>query len=75
MRLVHTSGDVFEIPPPNEIGESALILNGVVLERLLFSDAGGGVVTTGDGRSYKAGPEFNAYCIGILAQAQGRITP
>lgn len=63
------TGSVLELPPPNEMGESFIKLNGIVIERLLFSDNDGGSVTLGNGREFRGGsPEFNHYVIGLLAQ-------
>jgi hypothetical protein len=66
MRLVHeVTGDVLECPMPNEIGESAVILNGHIVERVLFSNENG-TVTTGDGKTFNSGAEFADYVVSIL---------
>lgn len=62
------TGDVLEVPPPNEIGESVVLLNGAVIERVLYSDVGDGSVTLGDGRVFAAGEEFAAYIVSLAAR-------
>jgi hypothetical protein len=61
------SGDVLECPPPNQIGETCVILNGVEIMQVLFSDAGGGTVTLGDGRQFSAGEYFADYLMSLIS--------
>jgi len=67
MVLRSDNGDVLELPPPNQMGESVVVLNGEILDRVLYSDLDGGSVTTGDGKKFRAGDEFSQYLVGILA--------
>lgn len=76
MRFVNAiSGDVVELPPPNELGEAVVILNGVVIERALFSDADGGSVTLGDGRRFTAGRVFADYLVAMIAPKRQQAKP
>ena len=64
MKFLNTqTSKTIEIPKPNELGESVLLLNGEFSELLFFSDLAGGTVTTGDGRKFKAGRDFTDYVI------------
>lgn len=56
------TGDVLEIPPPNELGESVIRFNGRVVEAVLYSDENGGSATTGDGRMFTI-KEWPAYLV------------
>lgn len=64
------TGAVLSIQRPNAMGESAVILDGVVLHRLLFSDEDGGSVTLGDGRIFRVFDDFTAFVVGELERAR-----
>lgn len=64
------TGDVLEMPPPNSIGEAVVLLNGRIIERVLYSDATNSV-TVGDGRMFAAGQEFAKYLVSVLANPPG----
>ena len=67
MRLQNNlTGDVLEMPPPNALGQAVIKINGIVVERVLFSDENGGRATLGDGRTFDAGQEFSRYVVGLL---------
>lgn len=67
MRLVnHITGDVLETPPPNELGEGVVLLNGVVIERAIFCDEDNSV-TLGDGRRFDSGTAFADYVVAKIA--------
>lgn len=62
------TGDVLELPLPNEIGEAVVLLNGVVVERALFSDAPGSpAVTLGNGQTFVSGNDFADYLMAMIA--------
>ena len=68
MRLQNAiTGDVLELPTPDELGHADVILNGKVICTALFSDANGGTVTLGDGRVFAAGDEFADFVTGVLS--------
>jgi hypothetical protein len=46
------TGDILEVPPPDQLGAAVVRLNGRIVERCLYSDAAGGSVTLGDGRVF-----------------------
>ena len=53
MKLQNTqTGDILEIPRPDEIGQSVVLLNGNIVARVLYSDDNGGSVTMEDGRMF-----------------------
>ena len=60
------TGDVLEVPPPNELGESVVILNRKVVEWVLYSDVGEGLITTGSGREFPHGEGFAEYLVDRL---------
>lgn len=64
------TGEVLELPPPNALGQSSIILNGVAIESVLYSDENGGTVTLGDGRMFRAGSEFSSHVISLLGGPQ-----
>lgn len=71
MRMVNViTGDVAELPAPDQLGHTVLLLNGNVIEHVLLSDVTE-TATLGDGRVLAAGEEFASYVMGIL---QGRIS-
>lgn len=76
MRLKNMiTGDVLELPPPNELGQGTILLNGVVVERLLWSDADGGSVTLLDGRMFPVGSkDFNDYVFGLAAHKESQVS-
>jgi hypothetical protein len=57
------TGDVMELPPPGDRGQSVVLLNGKVVEYVLYSDENGGSITLGDGRALKPGDEFAEYLV------------
>ena len=60
------TGDVLELSYPDELGQSSLILNGEVIETVLFSDDNGGSVTIGDRRIFSRWKDFTEYLVQIL---------
>lgn len=52
------TGDVLEVPPPDEFGVSVVRFNGRVVERCIYSDETD-TVTLSDGRSFTS-PEAGA---------------
>jgi len=52
------NGDLLEFGPPNELGESCIVLNGKVLQRVLFSGDESYFATLGDGRVIHSAQEF-----------------
>lgn len=60
------TGDVLEVPPPNQMGESVVLLNGQVIERVLYCDETMSV-TLGDGRKFSRGGDFANYLVEYLA--------
>ena len=61
------SGDILEVPMPNVHGESCVILNGVEILQVLYSDAKGGIIYLGDGRRFSAGEEFADFLVSLIA--------
>jgi hypothetical protein len=57
------TGDVLEVPPPNSLGESVIILNGLTVEHVLYSDENGGSVTLGNGEMFRPGGGFADYLV------------
>lgn len=55
--------ETLRVPPPNELGESVVELNGETVELVLYSDSGDGSVTLGDGTQFKSGREFASYIV------------
>jgi hypothetical protein len=47
------TGDVLDVPPPNYLGEGVVRLNGVVVERVLYSDESESV-TMEDGKQFSS---------------------
>jgi hypothetical protein len=60
------TGDVLELPPPDAIGSSVVILNGAVVEHALYSDEDGSV-TLGSGRKFLCTDDWVAYILERLA--------
>lgn len=56
------TGDVLEVPRPNRLGQSVILLNGAVIEQVLYSDVDNSV-TLGDGRQFSAGKDFASYLL------------
>lgn len=59
------TGSVLEMPPPDSLGATVIVLDGEVIERVLFSDVTG-TATIGDGRMFKAGHEFATFMVSLL---------
>jgi len=58
MRMMNRyTGDILELPPPNKLGESVIVLNGKVVEHVLYSDVNGGSITLGDGTMFEPGSD------------------
>ena len=66
------TGDVLEVPPPDAMGESVILFNGSVVERVLYSDEGEGSVTLGNGRVFAAGNSFADYLVEKLKTGEWR---
>jgi hypothetical protein len=64
------TGDVLEVPPPDEAGRAVVLLNGQVLERVVYGEDS---VTLEDGRTFPSGAEFAKYLAGILRLAMEAI--
>ena len=47
------TGDIVEVPPPDEMGRGVVIFNGQVVERCEYSDSDGGFVKTDNGRIFR----------------------
>lgn len=73
MRLQNKiTGDVLEIPPPDAEGRSVVLVNGRIVERVVYDDADGGTTTTQDGRVYRGG-QWAQYLIEQLRIGAWRI--
>ena len=59
------TGEVLELPPPAQDGSSPVLLNGRIVERVKYSDACGGMVTTASGGTY-FGEEWAHYIAKML---------
>jgi hypothetical protein len=70
LQNMHT-GDVVELPPPDRLGTSVVLLNGRVVEHVLYSDKNGGSATTGDGRVFTIA-EWTTYVAAQLASGAWR---
>lgn len=57
----HT-GDVLEVPPPDQRGRSVVRFNDRIVEKVLYSDANGGSVTIENGRIFTT-EEWPVYLI------------
>ncbi len=67
MKLLNKkSGAILSVPPPNEIGESVVTINGKLLLRVFYGGTG---VTLEDGTNFKNGDEFAAHLVKMLEQA------
>lgn len=63
MRLRNeVTGDILEVPPPDELGTSVVRFNGRVVETVLYSDVTN-TATLGDGRVFGASGEFADYLV------------
>lgn len=60
------TGDILTLPPPNKIGEAPILINGKIVEWVLYSDEGSGSVTLGDGRVLDTKEQFPLYVIALL---------
>ncbi len=56
------TGDTLEVPRPDRLGKSVVRFNGRVVEKVIYSDVGGGSVTTDDGRVFTV-DAWSAYLI------------
>ena len=56
------TGDVFEMPPPDDSGRSVIKFNGCIVKRVTYSDANGGSISTEDGRIFTP-HEWSAYLV------------
>jgi hypothetical protein len=53
MTLRHKeTGTTLEFPPPDAMGSSVVLVNGNVVEHVLYSDSNGGGVTISDGTAF-----------------------
>ena len=72
MRLKNNlTGDVLSVPPPGPLGDSVVLLNGQVVERVLYSDNGDGLITLGNGMTFPRGDGFPEYLVGRLYEPGG----
>lgn len=53
------TGDVVEVPPPDQLGNGVVLFNGVVVERCVYRDPD---TTTCNGRVYR-GTEWATYIV------------
>lgn len=71
MKLVNkTTGDVLSVPPPDELGQSYVLLNAKVIEHVLYSDDGS--ITLGSGMQFPTGTAFATYLVERLSMLIAR---
>lgn len=75
MKLQHKStGDIVEIPPPNQFGHSTVVFNGRIVERVIYSDEPGKpTVVTSDGRHFWSSDDWTDYLLGKLTTGAWKI--
>ena len=64
------TGDVLSVPPPGPLGDSVVLLNGEVVERVLYGDDS---ITLGNGIMFKTGEGFAKYIVEKLAHGWKRL--
>jgi nitrogen fixation protein len=61
MRLTNrNTGDVLELPAPDQQGRANVTLNGRIIERVVYRDEDGGSVTLANGTTFSI-PEWVGY--------------
>lgn len=59
------TGQVLEVPPPDELGHSVILLDGKVIESVLYSDESNSV-TLGNGIVFRSPGGFAKYVVELL---------
>jgi hypothetical protein len=61
------TGDVLEVPPPNQTGDSVVKLNGEIIERVRYSDDPK-YIATQSGLMFTRGDEWAAHLVRVLRE-------